>query len=76
MYITVMHADGSNRTVAEAVGSQHEQKYYRVMTETHGKLFFDSKQQYAQWNTRGRRVYDARQRDESAGHDDTPHVCT
>lgn len=45
-----MQPSGYRRKTEHLVGSKNELQYYRVMTESHGKLFFDSEDEYHQWS--------------------------
>ena len=48
-YIEVCQPDGTYYTTLEKVGTKSEYDYYRVMTESFGKLFFINKESYEKW---------------------------
>ena len=53
-YIEMMSRDGTSVTTADIIGSKGEKKYFRVMTEPYGKIFFASKRDYLMWVKKGR----------------------
>jgi hypothetical protein len=55
MNIAVTQSNGYFRRTDQHVGSAAERQYYRVMTEKHGKLFFDSEGDYHAWASSGDR---------------------
>jgi hypothetical protein len=52
--IPAMQPNGRYRATEHRIGSSGEHNFFRVMTEKHGKLFFDSKDDYLKWSTYGR----------------------
>ena len=53
-FIEMMSRDGTSVVTDHVVGSRMETKYFRVMTEDFGKLFFPSKKEYMMWLKKGR----------------------
>ena len=53
-YIEVMGHDGLAVQTNYTIGSAHEKRYYRVMTEDHGKMFFITPNDYNRWLKYGR----------------------
>ena len=53
--IEVVRPNGTSYITADTVGSDAERKYFSVMTELWGKLFFTSKEYYERWCSEGRK---------------------
>lgn len=54
-FIEVVRTNGTNYFTTDKIGSMDEYKYFRVMTEKWGKLFFNSEDDYTKWCTESRR---------------------
>ena len=48
-FIEVVRSNGTNYITSDKVGSKEEYKYFRVMTERWGKLFFNCEEDYTKW---------------------------
>lgn len=53
-YIEVAQPDGTAYATSFKAGSNDERRFFRVMTERWGKLFFDSEETYHRWCSSGR----------------------
>ena len=53
--IEVIRPNGTSYITADKLGSKAEEKYFSVMTERWGKLFFTSREYYERWCNEGRK---------------------
>lgn len=54
-FIEVVRSNGTTHLTSDKVGSKEEFKYFRVMTERWGKLYFHSEEDYKKWCAESRR---------------------
>ena len=54
-FIEVIRPNGTCYNTTDKIGSREEKKYFTVMTERWGKIFFTSEEYYDRWCVEGRR---------------------